>query len=89
MALGANAGRVRRMVLWQVGRMAIIGGVLGVVAALGIGRVAKSLLYEMASYDPLVVATVVLLLGGVAVGAGYIPALRASQVDPMHALRYE
>lgn len=89
MALGANAGRVRSMVLWHVGRMTIVGGVLGILAALGIGRVASSLLFGMASYDPLVVAVVVALLAAVALAAGYVPALRASQVEPMQALRYE
>jgi len=89
MALGANAGTVRCMVLWHVGRMTIVGGVVGVLAALGIGRVASSLLYEMASYDPLVVASVVALLTAVALAAGYVPALRASEVEPMQALRYE
>jgi ABC-type antimicrobial peptide transport system permease subunit len=89
MALGANAGRVRSMVLWHVGRMTIVGGVAGILAALGIGRVASSLLYDMAGYDPVVVATVVVLLTGVAMAAGFVPALRASQVEPMQALRYE
>jgi len=89
MALGANAGRVRSMVLWHVGRMTIVGGVLGILAALGIGRVASSLLFGMASYDPLVVTVVVTLLAAVALAAGYVPALRASQVEPMQALRYE
>jgi len=89
MALGANAGRVRSMVLWHVGRMTIIGGVVGILAALAIGRVASSLLFGMKGYDPAVVATVVALLTGVAIAAGLVPALRASQVDPMQALRYE
>jgi predicted permease len=89
MALGADGPDVRGMVLWQVGRMTVIGGVLGLAAALGIGRVATSLLFEMKGYDPTVVAAVAVLLGAVALGAGLVPALRASQVDPMRALRYE
>jgi predicted permease len=89
MALGANAAKVRGMVLWHVGRMTIVGGVAGILAALAIGRVASSLLYEMAGYDPVVVAAVVVLLAAVAMAAGYVPALRASQVEPMRALRYE
>lgn len=89
MALGADAGRVRTMVLWQVGRMTIIGGVIGILAAFGIGRVAASLLFEMEGYDPLVVAIMVGLLAGIAIASGYVPALKASQVDPMRALRYE
>jgi ABC-type antimicrobial peptide transport system permease subunit len=89
MALGADSGKVREMVLWQVGRMMIIGGVLGVAAGLGLGKAAKSLLYGAEGTDPFVIGAVALLLTIVALGAGYIPALRASRVDPMGALRYE
>ena len=89
MALGADGPNVRGMVLWQVGKMTLIGGVLGLIAALGIGRLAASLLYQMSGYDPLVLTAVVVLLTAVALGAGLVPALRASQVDPMRALRYE
>ena len=89
MALGADGPRVRRMVLKQVGRMILIGGAIGIVAALGLGRAARSLLFGLEGHDPLVIATVALLLTGVALGAGYVPALRASRVDPMRALRYE
>ncbi|KPJ86387.1 MAG: hypothetical protein AMS18_15660, partial [Gemmatimonas sp. SG8_17] len=89
MALGADSRRVRRMVLWQVGRMMLVGGVLGIAAGLLLGRAARSLLFGVEATDPLVVASVAVLLTGVALGAGYIPALRASRVDPMRALRYE
>jgi predicted permease len=89
MALGAAGPRVRRMVLGQVGRMLLVGGVLGVVGAVAVGRGAESLLFEMEGHDPLVLASAVVLLVAVALGAGYLPALRASRVDPMQALRYE
>jgi predicted permease len=89
MALGANSGKVRSMVLWQVGRMTIIGGVLGIGAGLGLGRAARSLLYGYEGTDPLVIGAVAVLLTLVALGAGYIPAVRASRIDPMGALRYE
>ena len=89
MALGADGARVRGMVLKQVGIMTLIGGAIGMVAALGLGRAAQSLLFGLEGNDPLVIAIVALLLGGVALGAGYIPALKASRVDPMRALRYE
>src|SRR3954470_22431448 len=89
MALGASAGTVRTMVLRQVGRMTLIGGAIGIVAAIGLGRGAQSLLYELKGWDPFVIATSVVLLTLVALGAGLIPALRASRVDPMQALRYE
>jgi len=89
MALGADSQRVRRMVLWQVGKMTIIGGALGIVAGLLLGRAARSILFGLEGNDPLVVAIVTVLLAGVSLGAGYLPALRASRVDPMRALRYE
>jgi ABC-type antimicrobial peptide transport system permease subunit len=89
MALGAGQQRVRRMILAQVMRMTIIGGVLGLVGAYFLGRGAQSLLYEMEGNDPLVFVGVALLLAGVAFAAGYLPARRASRVDPMEALRYE
>ena len=89
MALGADAVRVRSMVLRQVAVMTAIGGVFGLAAAFGLGRLAQSLLYQMEGSDPLVfaLATVVLVL--VAFAAGYVPAARAAKIDPMLALRYE
>jgi predicted permease len=89
MALGAGSDRLRGMVLKQVTRMFVIGGVLGVAAALALGRAAQSLLFGLEGNDPWVVIAVAVLLGGVALGAGYVPAVRASRTDPMHALRYE
>ena len=89
MALGADGRRVRAMVLRQVGIMTIIGGVVGVAAALALGRAARSLLFELKGHDPLVVALSATVLTIVALGAGYIPALRASRIEPTQALRYE
>jgi len=89
MALGAGAERVRRMVLRQVTKMLVIGAILGIFAALALGKAAGSLLYGLEGNDPWVVAAVTVVLAAVALGAGYIPALRASRVDPMQALRYE
>jgi predicted permease len=89
MALGASSGAVRGMVLRQVGMMTLIGGVIGILAAVGLGRGAQSLLYELKGWDPVVIAVSAILLTLVALGAGFIPALRASRVDPMQALRYE
>ena len=89
MALGAGGDRVRRMVLRQVGRMYVIGGVLGLAAALALGRAARSLLYELGGHDPVVLASGVAVLAVVALTAAYLPARRASQVDPMTALRHD
>ena len=89
MALGADGGNVRRMILWQVGKMALVGGIIGLVTALGIGRLAQSLLFQMEGHDPAVITLATLALAIVAFGAGLLPALRASRIDPMKALRYE
>ncbi len=88
MALGADAARVRAMVLGQVGRMTLTGGVLGFVAALGLARAAQSLLYEVDGLPPAVAAAAGLVLTAVALGAGLVPARRAARVDPMIALRH-
>ena len=69
--------------------MALVGGAIGLVIAIGVGRLAESLLFEMKGYDPLVIGVSVVALALVAMGAGFIPALRASKIDPMNALRYE
>lgn len=89
MALGAHKQRITRMVLAQVGRMALVGGVLGLVGAYFLGQGAEALLFEVDGTDPWVMAGVLAVLFAVALGAGYLPALRASKVDPMEALRYE
>jgi predicted permease len=89
MALGADGGTVRGMVMKQVMRMAIVGGVIGMVIAIGVGRAAKSLLFEMEGYDPMVLTAATIALAVVSIGAGFIPALRASRIDPMNALRHE
>ncbi|MDA0329631.1 MAG: ABC transporter permease [Gemmatimonadetes bacterium] len=89
MALGAGSHTVRAMIMKQVGRMLIVGGAIGLVAAIGLGRAAQSLLFGLEGYDGPVMALVTVILGLVGLGAGYIPAMRASRVDPMQALRYE
>ena len=89
MALGADRGTVRGMVLGQVLRMIALGVVIGIAAALGLGRAAQSLLFGLQGHDPLVIVGATLLLAAFALVAGYIPAHRASRVDPMNALRYE
>lgn len=89
MALGADDRQVRGLVMRQVVRMTIIGGIIGVAAAVALGRAVRSLLYGLAGSDPAVIALATSTLVLVALGAGYLPALRASRVHPVQALRYE
>jgi len=89
MALGAGAGQVRALVLRQVGLMVLIGGIIGLAGAVALGRVARSMLFQMSGADPVVMIASAALLALVALAAGYVPARRASRVDPMSALRYE
>ena len=87
MALGADGSRVRRLILGRVGWMTLVGATVGVAAAIGLGILAGNQLYELKGYDPPVLAVSTALLVLVAFAAGFIPALRASRVNPMTALR--
>ena len=89
MALGANAGRVRAMVLKQVGLITAIGGVIGLLAAFALSKVAGTMLFGLQGNDPVAMTAAAVLLGLVALAAGGIPAMKAARVDPMKALRYE
>ena len=89
MALGAGPRRVRRLILTQTAVMTAIGGGVGLALAALAGRYAQSLLYQLQGYDTTVFVTAAVVLGGVALTAGLVPAIRASQVDPMTALRNE
>jgi predicted permease len=89
MALGAAPARVRGMVLRQVGIMTIVGALVGVAGAIGVGKGAQSILYQMTGADPWVLALSAAALALVAMTAGFVPAHRASRIDPMRALRYE
>jgi predicted permease len=89
MALGAAPDRVRGMVLRHVAMMTLVGVLLGLVGALGVGEGAQAILFQMTGADPAVLALSAVGLALVALCAGFIPAHRASRVDPMKALKYE
>ena len=89
LALGAGSGTVRRMVVFQGMQLAVVGVVIGLGAAFGLTRLIASLLFGVKAYDPLVFSAVPAVLIGVALVAVWLPALRASRVDPVEALRYE
>ena len=87
MALGADQWRVRGLVLRQVAWMTLAGGALGIAAALAFGRAARSLLFGLDEHDPVTVVMAAAVLAAVALAAAYLPARRASSIDPMSALR--
>ncbi|MGD0631485.1 MAG: ABC transporter permease [Terracidiphilus sp.] len=89
LALGAQPGQVRGMILRESGWLAIAGIVAGVAAALALTRLVKSMLYGIQPYDPPTLVGGVLILLAVALAASWIPARRAAGVQPMEALRHE
>ncbi len=89
MALGAQPSEILRLVLKQGLRLTLLGVLLGLAIAYAIARVTESLLFDISATDPLTFSLVSALLIGVALAACFIPARRATKVDPMVALRYE
>jgi ABC-type antimicrobial peptide transport system permease subunit len=89
LALGAEPKRLRALVLKQVSVMGLIGAVLGLVAALALGRVAEALLFGLSGRDPVVLAAALAVLAAVVLAGSWLPARRASRIAPTEALRYE
>ncbi|MGH7553855.1 MAG: FtsX-like permease family protein [Longimicrobiales bacterium] len=87
MALGASPQRVRRMVVRRGLALVVFGIGLGLVAATTLTRFLQDLLFEIDPHDPMTFGVVVLVLIGVSTVASYVPARRASAVDPMTTLR--
>ena len=89
MALGASPGTVRQLILRETMRLAGIGAAIGFVGAMLATRLAASLLYGVTATDPVTFAGMIGVLGGVALLAGYLPALRAARIEPVALLRSE
>jgi putative ABC transport system permease protein len=89
MALGAEGGRVQRLVIGEGLALTCVGGAVGLAGALGATRLLRAFLFDLTPSDPITYGAIVVLLGAVALLATWIPARRASRVDPMDALRAE
>ena len=87
MALGATQTSVLLDVIWKTMRLALIGIAIGVIASFALARLIASLLFQTTPADPLTFVGMMVLLGAIALLAGYLPARRASKIDPMIALR--
>ena len=88
-ALGATERSLLRLILDRGVRLTLIGLAIGVGGAIGLTRLMATLLFGVGARDPLTMVTVGVILAGVAIMASYVPARRATRVDPVVALRYE
>jgi predicted permease len=89
MAFGATGGDVRRLVFGHVGRITLVGGVIGVGAALGLGRLGQAFLFRLEGFNLPIIAAASVAVVAVALLAGVLPARRAASVNPVEALRAE
>jgi ABC-type antimicrobial peptide transport system permease subunit len=89
MALGADRSTIRKLVVWHGMRLTLVGIVVGIAAAFGLTRFLASFLFGVKSWDPMVFIAVPVILAAVALFAVWLPATRASRLNPMQALRVE
>jgi ABC-type antimicrobial peptide transport system permease subunit len=89
MALGADRDTIRKLVVWQGMRLALVGVVAGIAASFGLTRLLSTFLFGVKPWDPAVFVSAPLILTAIALVAVWLPAARASKVDPMQALRSE
>lgn len=89
MALGASSGDVLRLVVPQGLRVTLVGVACGLIASLAVTRMIASMLFGVSPTHAVTFTAVPLLLAAAALGTSYLPALRATRIDPMAALRYE
>jgi macrolide transport system ATP-binding/permease protein len=88
-ALGAQPGGLVRLLVWQVGKLVVIGAAIGLLAAVAASRLLEQVLYGLSALDGVTLAGVTLFLASIALASCYFPARRATLVDPMQALREE
>jgi putative ABC transport system permease protein len=89
MALGATPEQLRREVLTRALRVTVVGAAVGLAAAVAVSRFLRALLFEVSPTDPVALAGACVLLMAVALAAAYLPARRATRIDPARALRTE
>jgi len=89
LTLGAAPHQVRNMVVMESMRLVLFGVLAGTAVSLALARVIRSQIYGVKAWDPVVFTLMVLLLGTIALLAAYVPARRATRIDPLDALRYE